>query len=1248
MKVVKLIRDTRAQEQPEGSYPYGKNGVQDYYKNAVMNEPGFTEMAATLPYTFIGLIETDDRPVILSTDNTNSAIGFFDPSTGTYVPIVNDNPLSLVNWPNNGDRLGFNTTYYITGESQRNYKGELVVAFTDKNKVPRYLNCDNPSISSVDDLNLFPFFKTPTISLSESLGGTLPPGTYYVAVSYERNDGTITGKSEVSDGLIIPPGNFEQRTDKALQITVTNPDTNFDYMRVYIVSRSEGQTKTLELTDPVPVTTGTIDVLYTGANLYTEIDISEILVQPTRYKKVGTIGQLNDTLYVADLVKEDEILDMQPYANLVNIKWKSDLIDVVGAPDEHVRGIKKSFMHEEVYAVYIQYSLTKGGFTRAYLTIGRAPVAGDLVASTEASTGGSPVTVPKFKVEDTISTFDAGAKTGVTGIWVNSNETYPNTADYNSSGIGGTDLRGLAVRHHKMPTIRWCKENLYSAETAYGKTKLDLLGLYAENVTIPAKYVGIINGYRLLYAKRSPSNTTIQGQSLLMHGAVNAYEVTTLTNQANIYTSGGNFRSVVWHESKGDYDDNRELVQLRTNTARFHSFDLLFNKPSITPTFISNQLKLRREDIRTEGYLEDGNIGEGYDGPTAFIIDYTLGETPTAGAATKFVRHIQKSFYLENGLNISKFDNNGHEACFAGVLGGSNWGINTSVAGIRIRGQNYTEANRGCPEFEETYLVNLLTLKEDVYSSFYSQKLISAGSARALVDSTPFFGGDTFLCDYTYHTYGRHDSIDTFGEGIKGKKIIRRFICESASNINLRYEMVGNQYSKWYPKTGISLVSQGSILSVLFGTINSGTTAFNYVVPYERSKEPNQFGYTKDLNSLNEFLSIGIFNPYQEILNDFPYRIHRGGKLNRQNKPRSWRTFLPLDYYECQKNMGRIINVDSINDRLIIHHENALFMTQDKAKLEAGLLSITLGTGDIFQFEPQMPIDTRLGYAGTQHELACVKIPPGYVFCDARQGRIFILQQQLKDITEDMGIFLETLKTVTGKNPLTGNGITMGWDDKHSRILLTVKNSASSFTLSYNTQRGGWAFYHDYFPDLYITTRNRLFSAKTNKIFEHNTGPVGRYYDEEVRKPFFIDVIFRAEEDMLLETVSWKTEFLNNATEDLFGTLTHISIWNSHQHSGRVSLEYNQPLNKKQIRRTNGEWYFDDFRNILINKGVAFLQDIFNDFGLIGVQANINQPWYRKETINDNSFCVRFEFDNTVNKQLILHDVSIQAQTSIR
>lgn len=1032
MTPLKLFMDARPGKLPENTYPFGKNGIQYDLNGSSFNEPGFRKMAAVTPYTLMGVIETDSKPVIFSTNETDSAIGFFNPVTELYEPIVDDRPANLINWPANGERLGFKLANYITGESQRNYRGELVVSITDKVTFPKYLNCDSPLITRLDDLRLQPYFAPPRIKLTEGVGGTLASGTYYVSIGYERNDGTSTPFSEVSDQLTITPGELGNSTDKAVLITITNADTSYDFMRIAIISKVNGKTEALLLSDWVPVTDGSIDILYTGDNISEPITVAEILTPPAIYEKIGAFGQLNDALYGGDLEKEIELVEgLQMYVNMATVQWRSQLIDITALPQEHVNGQLRGMMHEETYALYIRFHKTRGGFTKAFHLPGLPLLPAFTGDSTESVAGGEATPVPKHKVEDCIAFFSAVSKTGVCGPWLNGVETYPNDTEFDSTGIGGPDLRGTPVRHHRMPSLRWCKNNLYASVPEYGRTKLDLLTLEVTNLVLPPDYINLIDGYELLYAKRTPSNMTVYGQGALLHGAVAAPEVNVPTGNANIYTSGGNWSTAIVHKGKGDYDDDWELTQLRQDTMRIHPFDVLLNRPSIEPTFISAQYKMRRDKLKTEGYLEDGAQDGAHNMPTSHLVDYTLGINPTSIPAGRTLRKIKTSFYLSIGVTVSRFNNVRHENVFAGTLAGTNWPLSYGEMGFRIRGDDYTE-NTLITDFEESYMVNLIALKTDIYSAFYSQRLVSAGAYKALDDFSPFKGGDTFVCDYTFHTYGRHDQVDTEGDGAKGKKVIRRIICEAVSNINLRYEIPGNEYSKWYPRTSVAYNNPDQ----------------TYITKFDRSKDPNQFGYTKDLNALNDFISSTIFNPFSEEITVFPYRIHRFGKLSRQTKARSWRTALPLDYYEMQKNMGRIINLAGMYDRLLIHMENALFITQDKAKLDAGVLSVTLGTGDIFQFEPQEAQQSKLGYAGTIHDLACVKTPVGYIFPDAKQGEIYLWAGS-KPVNLGVGIntFLRDFLKINEKNSYTGNGITIGWDQKYKRLLLTVKNEKPAPTI---------------------------------------------------------------------------------------------------------------------------------------------------------------------------------------------------------
>ncbi|HEY9658651.1 MAG TPA: hypothetical protein V6C65_09385, partial [Allocoleopsis sp.] len=102
---------------------------------------------------------------------------------------------------------------------------------------------------------------------------------------------------------------------------------------------------------------------------------------------------------------------------------------------------------------------------------------------------------------------------------------------------------------------------------------------------------------------------------------------------------------------------------------------------------------------------------------------------------------------------------------------------------------------------------------------------------------------------------------------------------------------------------------------------------------------------------------------------------------------------------------------------------------------------------------------------------------------------------------------------------------------------IAVENAADqSFTLSYSIAGQCWVFFHDYFPDMYIHTRKKLYNAKDSRIFEHHAGNPGWYHqpvtEGNTAKSFFIDVVFQGAFNLTLETVNWITEYLNNAGTD--------------------------------------------------------------------------------------------------------------------
>lgn len=202
-----------------------------------------------------------------------------------------------------------------------------------------------------------------------------------------------------------------------------------------------------------------------------------------------------------------------------------------------------------------------------------------------------------------------------------------------------------------------------------------------------------------------------------------------------------------------------------------------------------------------------------------------------------------------------------------------------------------------------------------------------------------------------------------------------------------------------------------------------------------------------------------------------------------------------------------------------------------------------------------------------------------------------------------------------------------------------------SFTLSFGLEKKDWIFFHDYIPDYYIHTRDRLYNLKGKKIYRHNAGAPGVYHDG-LPKSFFIDVIFNGEE-MTLNTIEWITEILS-PTEEEFATLTHITVWTNQQCTGRIVIsDVFQDLSY-QPRKTQTIWSFSDFRDKLAVRGTPFLTDLFANFAVDPTALSDTLPWYEQNLLENNWFCIRFEYDNISGKQIVLHGVDINASKSYR
>jgi hypothetical protein len=294
---------------------------------------------------------------------------------------------------------------------------------------------------------------------------------------------------------------------------------------------------------------------------------------------------------------------------------------------------KKTYRRGEVYSFYISFILKDGGETFAYHIPGRnfKAIGGTItenslmsevglgsVGTIPINTGEIVSSNPTSKVYQYLDTSYIGTTTNTTGYWQNENEYYPNTDDFdvwatdnNGIPIQIGSLRGLNVRHHKMPSNHNATFSYLKQDTDFSSPNIDtaptpandgvkfeeevrILGIQLEGITIPRFILEQVQGYKVYYAKRTQGNKTIIGQSGLH--AANPLLAANLSLTREDARTGPFFN--IWYlmgvpfqsgliQKEADWTSK---IYLSQSVLKFHDFNLLRKKHTLaTATHIDVQ-----------------------------------------------------------------------------------------------------------------------------------------------------------------------------------------------------------------------------------------------------------------------------------------------------------------------------------------------------------------------------------------------------------------------------------------------------------------------------------------------------------------------------------------------------------------------------------------------------------------------------------------------------------------------------------
>lgn len=1203
MKLFKgLHTDTLKVNQPQDTWRGARNLV--FKRDSLRTEEGFSQVESFespfLPIGELVLPDGDLLTFLVDEGNANRIVKGDLSSVSSIVTTFN---------------FGFSRIYPIRAKAKYTNDLDIEVVFTDDYNPPRHITIDaitgQIQEGTIEETKLFPDISIPNFSLkSVDSGGFLDKGSWYMTIAYNFGDDAYTNWVGMSNQIIVETGG------QGFTIEISDLDTSFDSFKIGLIRANEDVVITAQQSNidyTIDISTKTITIIGGGADISAE----GIITKSISYNRIGDFAALDNRLYAAKLYR-DAVLDYQQYANAIKIEpVYEDLVALDSEEGSYADPLivfdKVGFQDDEVYALFIRLHLKDG-------TVG-----GDFFIQSNEENGmlyhentneayptgkGYPSgnvkhhLFPKKVAADFLSGSNSGgtAADATRGSGTDSQQEI--TADvlyvtkYAADGVGtmgtlGNDPIYAAATNNTVTfadslqiTISY-DYNLACTTTA----STDRITLSFQIFKKTGAVYTLIEDYSeaiasigtLTIADTGVNDVTVaSGDSLIVRGVVSISNGTgTLIDtmevnwnmvvkgiipsvNANFFTkpTGIKVTNIVIPSAIEDkiygYEimyasrngtNSRVLGQsilypedwLTTQTivneskTRFHAFDILLNKPRIYPT-----------DFRAQWSLSETDVP----GATKYVY---LGNS--VGSSTLTTGVVKPSYIPNNNVAANNEDGEEHYSFF----------VDTELTG-RLVG-------------------NLITNKTDYYLGFEAQILQSTGIIHKVTGSGTYsinkiYGGDSYTCLYDLRLTKKRPTGDTSDYYLRNTE----FPVQSRFNISLR-EWGDN----WWEQPKVTLPPYSDLESLGLDT-KTVHEKMDYTKQYS-----NYFEYDKGFNFGNKFIQGKIQG---DQIEDSPFRIVRTPEQNLESKTSSWRTFLPNDYYEQNRDRGIINNIDVIDtDKLIIHHRNGLFITNAKERLATSTTEIVIGTGDVFGMPPKEIIYTKEGYLGSKYKFANFVCQLGYVFIS--NGRIYALSSQLQDLTSgEEEFFYHNLDT--GDNPylqdrsITADyvgGISMAYDDKYKRLLVSVNThpTNASYTKSFSKyvkteQSSGWISNHDYYDCKLFNTNKELYSFHDSVLFKHNIEDTRAiYYDSGLIYDSLITIIANRESayDKAFQNINWKLTGLEN--ERNFKFIEVNSDLDTTNHIALVPYAGSEEDFTVNVRRKHSTWYFN---KLTVNEAV--------------------------------------------------------------
>jgi len=503
-----LATDTTLLNQPKDTYPFALNGIKstvNEMRSFIGSEPGNTITSILPPnHKVIGSIYTNNELIIFSTDNLTSQIGRL--KDGVYSVIMND------------PKLNFTTSTYIVGEHRVKSGCDDLIYWSDGRNPDRYLNLSKPIPDDIELLSFASEKKHPVITINavNNSGGNISSSSLRFALQYLDTELNVFYTSDPTpDKAVIyadanlpsATGSFNIEnydaetggrpiTNKSVDLTISNIDTKFDFLRLIIIQQEDGIYNSYQLDELIEINgQDTISYTFRGlTNQDIQIANSEVLVDNILYSRSTAMEQVQNRLVRANVTQvTKDYTNFQRRANEIVVRPVIEQIETNSSLPEYYR-TATTFQSDEVYALGIRYIFEDGTKSPVFHIPGREAINDELDLINADHLGEGPHY--RFLVENNGNTNQLG--------YYQTDSTYPLTKNCNDEYIYG-DLAGQPIRHHLMPSRKTVPL------TVDGKP--NVIKLDFNNIIYPDPE---IIDHEIMYVPRSRTNSTVLDSGYLI------------------------------------------------------------------------------------------------------------------------------------------------------------------------------------------------------------------------------------------------------------------------------------------------------------------------------------------------------------------------------------------------------------------------------------------------------------------------------------------------------------------------------------------------------------------------------------------------------------------------------------------------------------------------------------------------------------------------------------------------------------